>query len=94
MAVEIKRIKQESHGYIAQERLWLTTDGKIVLDGDWRAAQLLASKGSVIPEKVAKRLNFGNGINVEPFEKEPRKTVAPEEIATRHTRPEKPTAER
>lgn len=94
MPIEFKEIKSESAGFIATEKLWLTKDGKIVRDGDPRAAMLLAPKGGVIPQKLATRLGLAKGITIEPLLASKPKMVAPEEIATRQTRPEKPTAER
>lgn len=66
-----KQIVRESQsGFVAEEKLWLTADGKIVRDGDYRAATLLAMKGAVISEKVAKRLGLEN-VEVEPLETAP-----------------------
>lgn len=96
MANEIKRQETTSVGLVSEERLWLAQDGKtIVHDGDWRAWQLIVAKGSIIPEKIAKRLKLEKA-RIEPLEMAPAKsaTVAPEAIETRHTRPEKPTTER
>ena len=93
--VELTEIKKESTGYIAQERLWLTTDGKIVKDGDVRAAQLLAPSGGTIPEKLAKRIGLDKGAKIEPLQKlESPKTIAPETISERSTRPESPPSRR
>lgn len=97
MPAELSRIRQESVGFVSQERLWLTSDGKIVRDGDWRASQLLVAKGGVIPEKLAKKLGLDKGVTVLDFQSEPpskAKAVSPEDIAARSTRPEKPSAER
>lgn len=60
--------RKESIGLVAQEKLFLTSDGKIVLEGDRRAATLLAAKGQVVPEKLAKRLKLDSA-KVEPLEK-------------------------
>lgn len=97
--------KKESGGYIASEKCWLTKDGKIVRDGDVRAAQLLAPKGGVISLKQGERLKLDDA-KLEPLQKptvkevnfgpakteakkeESVKTVAPEDISTRQTRPQ------
>lgn len=96
MSIEVTKIRQESVGFIAEERLWLASDGKTILrDGDWRAAQLLAPKGGVIPEKLATRLGMGKGVKIEPLQTAPPTlATSPEAIETRETRPEKPSAKR
>ena len=38
-------------GYLVQDHLWKTKDGKIVHDGDPRSAFLFATPGMVLPEK-------------------------------------------
>ena len=93
---EITKIRSESTGFIAEERLWTTVDGKIVRDGDYRAAQLLAPKGGTIPERVALKLGLAKGIKIESLEKSaPKpKTTAPEDIESRSTRPESVKATR
>jgi len=83
---------------VANERLFLTRDEKsVVREGDHRAASLLAPKGGIIPERIAARLGLNKGTKVEPLEKAPGKkeakaeepkTVAPEQIQERQTRPE------
>ena len=50
--------KKDASGYIATERLYLTLDGKIVQEGDHRAAQLLAVKGGRVSDKLVKRLKL------------------------------------
>lgn len=93
--VEIKPIKSDSAGFTATERLFLTRDGKIVQEGDYRASMLLAPKGGVIPVKLAERIGLAKGIKIEPLERSPaKKTIAPEDIDTRSTRPEKPSDKR
>lgn len=62
-------IAKESAGYVVKEKLWLTSDGRIVHDGDHRAAQLLGVKGTVLSEKAAKRLGLDKGVKVEALEK-------------------------
>ena len=90
----MSEFKKETSGYVAPERLWLATDGKIVREGDFRAWQLLSSrKGDVILERTAKRLGL-DAAKIEPLQKkaseaEAPKPVAPEEIKTRATRPER-----
>ena len=94
--------KKESNGYVATERTYSTRDGKLVREGDARAAQLVAVKGGLISEKLAKRLGIDKGAALE-FAQKPEKsdfifggqqkknetkTVAPEQIETRTTRPE------
>jgi len=98
--------KKETNGYVAPERVYATRDGKLVRDGDVRACQLVAVKGGLIPEKLAKRLGIDKGAGIEALQRpeksdfnfggmqtkkeakpEP-KTVAPEAIQERSTRPE------
>lgn len=96
--------KKETGGYLSPERVYTTRDGKIVREGDARAAQLLAVKGGIIGEKLAVRLGIDKGAKIETMQKpeaksdfvfggaqkkpEP-KTVAPEAIQERSTRPER-----
>lgn len=88
---------------VATEDLFLTADytrngDKTIVTGkDYRAAILLARKGDSIPATVWKQL--GGDLSklkvAETLEAPPgAKTVAPEQIASRTTRPEKPAAER
>jgi hypothetical protein len=42
-----------------ESRLWKTADGKIVPDGDPRAAVLFATAGDEIPEQEAEELGIG-----------------------------------
>ncbi len=71
-----KAFKKESIGFVAQERVYLTTDDKIVLAQDKRAAHLLAAKGDVVPEKVAKRLKLDNA-EIEPLEESRKAEASP-----------------
>lgn len=95
MPNEIKvTLRQESIGFVSEERLWLTVDGRVVRDGDYRASQLLVAKGGTIPDKLARKLKLDKGVKIEALETAPPKTVAPEEIQGRQTRPEKPSEAR
>lgn len=81
---------------IADVDLYLTSDyvqtGKVIIvsGDDSRAAFLLARKGDAIPQKTAKRLGITEDLKVAEIQRAPR-TIAPEDIATRSKRPEKPT---
>lgn len=61
-------LKKETNGWVSDERLWLTVDGKLVLDGDRRAAQLLCNKGDTLSHALVKRLKL-EAARVEPLEK-------------------------
>lgn len=90
MANEIKvTLRQESVGFVSEERLWLTVDGKIVREGDYRASQLLVAKGGTIPDKLAKKLKLDKGVKIEALETSPPKTISPEDIAQRSDRSER-----
>jgi hypothetical protein len=77
---DFKIRRQNPLSVVALERLYLKADYKtIVREGDPEAAHLLAAAGSEIPQKLAKRL----GLLDEPAAK----TISPEDIASRSTRP-------
>ena len=83
--------KKETGGYVASERCYLTRDGKIVREGDKRAAQLLAPKGGLIPSKLGVKLRLDSAsIESLPSAKKAEKSdvVSPTEIESRSTRPE------
>jgi hypothetical protein len=96
--------KIDTHEFVATEDLFLTAnfpvtgEKTIVSAKDWRAGILLARKGTSIPERLAKQLGITETLDIAPTQLEPpkaaEKTVAPEEIESRETRPEKPAARR
>lgn len=104
--MSIRTVTSQTEDYIAQVDLYTTGDGpgtEVVGEGDYRARFLLARKGSAIPGKLARRLGIDEDFKLQPVQREapkPKapaastKTVAPEEISTRETRPEKPEATR
>lgn len=87
---------------VADEDLYLDREGKLLLaDGDARASSLLARKGQPIPQKIADRLKLSKESKPELLQKvdlkakinfggKQAKTLAPEQIEKRETRPESP----
>ncbi len=60
--------RKDSAGYVANQKVFLTADGKLVQDGDHRATQLLAVKGALLSEKLGKRFSLDKA-KLEPLEK-------------------------
>ncbi len=98
--------KKESGGFVALESVYLTTDGKIVVEGDSRAAIFLSPKGGRVTDKLGKKLGLATA-KIEPIEKKHspagfdlkthggfnqkfNATIAPEAIAERSTTVERP----
>lgn len=90
---------EKSQELVASEDLFLTSefvtkgDITIVAGKDPRAAILLARKGTSIEATTLKKLG-GDASRLKISETQEARTVAPEQIASRTTRPEKPAAER
>lgn len=70
---------------VATERLYLTSDRKIVKEGDKEAASLLCSKGDVIPAFLVKELG------IDKLADKPNETKEPKDPGEKQTRVEKPT---
>lgn len=67
---------------VATERLYLTTDERIVKEGDKDAASLLCAKGDVVPAFLVKKLGIDKLVD------KPKESSEP---TARQTRVEKPT---
>jgi len=82
MSATVRQISRTD--WIADERLYLTSDGRtVVTEGHKDAASLLAAKGQLIPEKLVKRLGLDKP-----------KQDDTDAIKNRQTRVEKPAATR
>jgi len=82
--------KSSAVNYVAEEDLFLARDQKtIVRLGDKRALFLLARKGHEIPGWAVKNLGITDKTEPEPLDGVAT-PIAPAEIQTRSTRPEKP----
>lgn len=77
--IDIKRISRVD--IVANERLYLTTDGRVVKEGDKDAASLLAAKGQLIPDFLAKKFKLDELVD------KPKESAEP---TARQTRVEKP----
>ncbi len=77
--IDIKRISRVD--IVANERLYLTTDGRVVKEGDKEASSLLAAKGQLIPEYLVKKLGLDKIVD---------KPSEPTEPSAKQTRVEKP----
>lgn len=77
--IDIKRISRVD--IVANERLYLTTDGRVVKEGDKDASSLLAAKGQLIPEFLVKKLKLDELVD------KPKESTEP---TARQTRIEKP----
>lgn len=93
----ITRTTPGAGAYIAKERLYLSADGKtIVKHGDKRAATLLAGAGGEIDPAIIKRLGIEKLVEAEVHSAPPvtPKTISPEAVESRSTRPLKAERER
>lgn len=79
---------------IANEKVWLTEDRKIVKDGDPKAHELLAIKGQVIPDKRIAGVKGADEYFHDQKNPPVAKTVAAEAVAERHDRTIKPDHKR
>lgn len=94
-------LKKSPAGLVATERLYLTRDGRVVLDGDVRAAFLLAPEGAEVPRSAIHHHGLTENTaplpplkpaDVVPASAEefvPSKTIANESIDTRTDRAER-----
>ena len=95
MSATISIVSRSIGGYVASERLYLTKDGKsIVKHGDPKAATLLAAAGLEIDPAVIKRFGIekllADAVAAKPGKEakpDAPKTISPEAIESRHTRP-------
>ena len=86
--------KSNAVTFVAEEDLFLARDQRtIVRAGDKRAIFLLARKGLEVPAAAVKALGITEKTEPEPLDGTAA-PVAPAEIETRATRPEKPTRTR